>query len=231
MARSFDEQLQDPDAGVASDLDVDSDVLMVFFNGVIAQRGQAPFEFARITSDLGVKRLFLRDTQNSWYHAGVAGVSTNIEGTGAYLAEVAAIADARRVIYVGCSAGGYGALLHGALVGPDSVVAFSPQTFIDRWNRLRFADRRGRRRIPAFRKRFPRAPMQDLRPVLASHPGTTRYDLYHGSIRLDRIHARRLEPLPGVRRHELPVHKHLVVKAMRESGELSQILEAAVREG
>src|SRR5437773_9754370 len=49
-------------------IDADSSTLLVAFGGINRGVGMPLFEFKRITEPLGVKRLFVRDPRQAWYH-------------------------------------------------------------------------------------------------------------------------------------------------------------------
>jgi hypothetical protein len=137
-----------------------------------------------------------------------------------------------RVVTVGTSAGGYAALLLGSLIGAHDVLAFSPQTFIDRWHRLWHRDRRWKKEMravqssPGLIRRY-----LDLRRPLASSGVGTRFQLHFCERhRLDRIHARRLAGLPGV---DLVSHAeggHRLVRFLRDQGRLPKLLLRALTE-
>jgi hypothetical protein len=152
-------QFGDPDHGLACDLEPDSDTLVVAFGGIAGGLGTPPFEFFRILSRIGVKKAFVRDHHQAWYHRGVKGVGRDIDAVSRHLRELCA---GRRAIFVGNSAGGYAALLFGAAIGAE-VHAFSPQTFISHGLRKEHGDRRWQAEIGAF---TPDPRYEDLLPLL-----------------------------------------------------------------
>ena len=60
----------------------DSRTLLLAFGGMVGRIGIPPFEFFSLTGEMPVKRLFVRDLRQAWYHRG-------IPGHGASLPEVA----------------------------------------------------------------------------------------------------------------------------------------------
>ncbi|KOO33948.1 endonuclease exonuclease phosphatase family protein [Chrysochromulina tobinii] len=109
--------------------------------------GVARHEFVGACRRCGASHaLFVRDARRSWYllglgeHGGAAlsgreGFDSVVD---AVEREVAALRPAR-VVVVGASMGGYAAIRAGIALRADSVVAFSPQVFIDREERSRLA--------------------------------------------------------------------------------------------
>ena len=109
--------------------------------------GVARHEFVGACRRCGASHaLFVRDARRSWYllglgeHGGAAlsgreGFDSVVD---AVEREVAALRPAR-VVVVGASMGGYAAIRAGIALRAESVVAFSPQVFIDREERSRLA--------------------------------------------------------------------------------------------
>src|SRR5919198_1155414 len=64
------------------------------FGGRIDDTGRVPvYEFARSLGSLPLKRVFVRDHAQAWYHKGVAGVASDIEAVADRLREIASYAD------------------------------------------------------------------------------------------------------------------------------------------
>jgi hypothetical protein len=234
MVSGFDDALEhvleDTERGVLCDLDATGDALLIAFGGLYGELLIAPFEFFNLLQDVPVKRVFLRDLDRSWYQQGVRGVAATVDGTASWLRSIVRESGATRVVTLGTSAGGFAALLFGALLGASEAHAFSPQTTVTRRHRLRYRDTRWHHDIVAMRRATHDRPTYlDVRPVLAAAPAsTTRYHVYYGTKeRGDVPHATRLEGLPGVTLHAYP-RGHRLVKHLRDSGELAEILHRAV---
>ncbi len=232
--RRFVDLTNDPSVGAAFDLESPSTTLLVAFGGMPGHMGMAPFEFFTISSDLGVKKAYLRDLEHAWYHAGVRAFGDDVEAVAEKLRSVVSVVAPRRVVFAGNSAGGWAALLFGALVGANLVLAFSPQTLLvaselaaagdDRWDAL--IEQSGDARL--WDERY-----VDLRPILAAHPpppGGAREIHYDASFDLDAFHAERLADLPGVTVHGHPRGRHGLIRYLRATGALAEILRDAVAE-
>ncbi len=219
-----------PDDGspIRRDYAAASDVLLVVFSGLKKNPRALPgFSFKNPTDGIRVKKLFLRDLDRAWFLKGLRGVTTNVEETVAFLRAEAATVGARRIVLTGYSLGGFAALLYGARLGADEVQAFSPQTFVSFWRRLRCGDHRWRRYV--WRLNLGNTGRyQDLQPVLRQ-AGSTRFHIHFArDSRLDPRHAEHLRGLPGVTLHEHPQGGHRLVTALHECGELRLILTDAV---
>jgi dienelactone hydrolase len=203
------------------------DTMLVAFGGIRGEIAIPPFEFFSVVGDIPVTKVFVRDLDQAWYQRGVRGLGTSVAETAVALEHLVRERRARRVVMTGNSAGGFAAILFGRMLGVDGVVAFAPQTFIDRWNRLRHRDHRWKAEIRALRHRPPSAPVLDLRRAVraAVVPVEIHYDR---SFRLDALHAERLDGQPGVQLHPYRGGSHNLVRTLRDTGDLKQILTYAL---
>ena len=228
----FAEEANDRANGHAWDVDAPSTSLLVAFGGLGGHMGLPPFEFFRITQDLSVKKGYIRDIAGAWYHHGVDGLGDTIDAVAAHLRVLIDESGARHVVFAGNSAGGYAALLFGALVGVNQVMSFAPQTTIrsdqlaegndDRWTaRLMRASK-----FEPLEERY-----LDLREMLLRNPPPGDSDFavhYPRDFELDAFHARRLSGVPGIELIEHDNGDHGLIRRLRDSGRLSQMLQAAV---
>ena len=232
MSTSFQDKLADPTKSIITDFSVPSRAVLVAFGGLRGELDIPPFEFFRLTVQVPVKKIFVRDLGQAWYHRGVPGIARDVDELAVYLKSAVQQADVQRVVTVGTSAGGYAALLLGSLMEVDDVHAFSAQTFLGRWNRLRHRDGRWKRQVRAVHgSRTVIRRYLDLKRVFASRRVGTCFHLHFcDNHRLDRIHAQRLGGLPGVKLLPYPEGGHRLVKFLRDQDRLQQLLLRAVGE-
>jgi hypothetical protein len=199
--------------GIVCDLEPDSRRLVVTFGGLIAElatvgpatdgRDSTPvFEFARSLGSVPLKKVYVRDHAGVWYHRGVAGVGPDVDSVAQHLRELTA--EAGEVVMIGNSAGGYAALLFGALLGSE-VHAFNPQTLIDSPVDARYAD---------------------LLPLLAQSEG--RFHVYYSAGGDDEVQAERLRALPRVTLHPLDSPGQDLLKTLRAGGWMRSFVRALV---
>src|SRR4051794_31750462 len=95
--------------------------------------GMPVFEFFSLLAreDPEVKRVFVRDLRQAWYQHGIEGIGADVPEAATRLRRLAADSGAERVVTIGASAGGFGAILFGALVEGGEGHAFSPPTVPD----------------------------------------------------------------------------------------------------
>lgn len=186
---------------------VKTDTLFVSFSGYAKQYGGIPrFEFVNFfTKHFNEFNChFYVDTYTSCYHKGISGISNNIDETVEYLRNE--IKDYKNVVFIGCSSGGYAAILFGSLLSVTSVVAFTPPTIrID---------------INIDEK------YRDIRKYINN---TTKYYLY-GDLSVSNkkdphhiSHCERISHFPNV---FITKRDKINLKNIRDSGELYQILHS-----
>jgi len=208
-----------------------SGTLLLGFGGMVGKIGIPPFEFFSLTRSTPVKRLFVRDLRQAWYHRGVAFHGSTLAEVAESLREILERHEIDRLVVAGCSAGGYAALVFGTLLGADTVLCFAPQTVLDldilaAMDDHRWDDRLGRHAAAgAIDARF-----TDLRQLLPeARCADTAYRIYFSqALHADRLHAERLSGLAGVRLYGFGGASHNIARSLRESGALRRVLEGAL---
>ncbi len=220
--------------GLSLDMSADSSTLLVAFGGLAQEVGMPPFEFFGATGGLPVKRLFVRDPRQAWYHLGIIGHGRSIEAVGDSLGRLIARHDVERLVVTGNSMGGYAALIFGTLLRADVALCFAPQTVVDldvlgEMNDHNWDRRLGELRAAnALEERW--LDLGEALPRVAN--GHTRYEVYFDEgYRVDRLHAERIGGVPGTRLYRFGRGGHHIAKALRESGALEMILRRALLAG
>jgi len=116
----------------------------------------------------------------------------------------------------------------------SAVHAFSPQTFVCKSKRFIHRDRRWQEQIANLqRAKSAQSELYDLKRVLESRKSeNTRFHIYFSTIdRLDKIHAGRMKAVPNVFLHPYNDGGHGLVKHLRDSGLLKNILLEALNGG
>ena len=204
-----------------------TDVLFLSFGGVRMGSGMPPFEFTASLSSKGVPGYFIKDFRQSWYHEGLLGISEDLEGTHRYLQQLVARHNCKRLVTLGNSAGGYAAILFGALLGADRVTAFAPQVEVtrdvvkqyaayDSPPPAQFLDKN--KAVPALDK------------FLEGRAGLPRIQVYYAAD--NRADSRGAARLAGFDRVELrPIAgtaNHSIAAELKRSGQLNGILEELI---
>lgn len=161
-----------------------SDVLVIFFSGTGKRNGK--FDFWRVGNTFDDNVLFVSDGGNLWYQEGVAGLGNTIEKTVVNIRRWCRALGIKRIVTVGSSMGGYGAVLYGSLL-KAKVLALSFDSI------LRLPTSPSAKHMPADA----RALHPDLVPVIES--AGTRVHIYAGEMyTMDIVSALRMASLPSV---------------------------------
>jgi hypothetical protein len=221
------------EGAIELDLDRDGDTLLVTFGGI--QQGMGgipPFEFRRITEGLRAKLVYVRDPAQSWYHGVLPGIGRGLPALQDAVAGALARSGASRLVCIGNSMGGYAALVVGSALGADRVLSFSPQTFLSRWLRMWYRERRWEPKVGnAWRSDSAVRAAFDLRRYLARPNWGDATVFADSAHRLDRIHAMRVSSLPRLRTEWVEGGGHALVRILRDSGALEAVLRQACGNG
>jgi hypothetical protein len=228
---SFRRGLERPDAPLSLQMRPRSRTLLIAFGGMRGELGMPPFEFFKATEGISVKRLFVRDLRQAWYHRGIPGHGDTIEQAAAALGGLVARHRVQRLVVAGNSAGGYAALLFGTLLDADVALCFAPQTVLDLDVLAAFDDHRWDEQIVALARDGVLDPrFADLSVALPTleRPRTSFQVYFDASFDVDRLHAERVAPVPGVVLHPQAGGKHGIAREMRDSGQLDEVLRRAL---
>lgn len=227
----FRRNLEDPGVALSMDMAGDSRTLLLAFGGMVGKIGIPPFEFFSLTGGIPVKRLFVRDLRQAWYHRGIPDHGATLAEVADSLRRLLARHEVDRLVVAGTSAGGYAALVFGTLLGADSVLCFAPQTVLDLDILAAMDDHRWDHRLgPHVAASVVDDRFTDLRRVLPdARRADTSYRIYFDdSLRGDRLHAERLAGLAGVRLYRFGHGSHNIARSLRANGALERVLRRAL---
>jgi len=221
--------MAEPWAGLLQRIDVESDTVVLSFGGLMGHR--PIHEGGRFLSDWPVKQVLVRDFDGVWYQRGVRGVGDSVPEVAGRLRGVVAASGAARVVTTGGSAGGFAALLFGALIEADVTVVFSPQTVVAPKPREEIGDRRWATAVDRLVELCGEAPPHgDVVPAIEGRevPGTV--EIYYAEDEpLDVRHAERLAHLEGVELHPREAGGHHLARRLSRSGQYAEIMQRAMQ--
>lgn len=109
-----------------------SDTLIVTFAGMGWKNSVPTFIFHNyLKSYNNVDKLFLRDLKMRYYLTGLKNNTSNFSETVEFIKNMTVDKDYKKIIAIGCLAGGYAAILYGNLLKFSKIIAFSPQTVLN----------------------------------------------------------------------------------------------------
>ncbi len=225
-------QLEADERSLSMQMEADTSTLLLAFGGMNQRIGIPPFEFFSLTGEIPVKRMFVRDLRQAWYHLGIPGAGDDLRSVRTLLAELMQQHGVRRLVVAGGSAGGYAALVYGTLLRADTVLCFSPQTTLDRSQLHRIGDRRWDDLLAPLIRRGQLDPeWVDLAVALPREQApATRYEVFvDDSLDTDRRHAERLRGVSGLRLYRFGAGGHTLVRELRDNGALGVVLRRALQ--
>jgi hypothetical protein len=187
--------------------------LVVAFTGVGHGLSGLPFDFHRSVSGLDCAALFVRDLACSWYQYTDGSIGETVKR----IHRSAEHVGADRIICLGNSMGGFGAILFGHLAGAHAVLAFSAQTAISPEATAALGDFRW----TEYQSRIASYPHGDLASL---PPPARRTTLCYGDQALDVAHAERLPLDWGSERIVVKGAGHAAAKHMKARGDLIPLL-------
>ncbi len=226
MSINFEKEIIDTHSSISMDGSFPGQPLLVAFGGIAGELGIPPFEFFNLSKEFNVNRIYVRDLTQSWYQMGLPGLADNVEEVSLVLKEKISELNANKVVFIGNSMGGYAAILFGILLNADIVHAFSPQTFINRFHRFIYRDRRWRKYLTNVYKNSHKKYF-DLRKVIHQDSRKLHCEIniyYSSNHRLDKIHAEHMKNIGIITLHSYAEGGHRLVKTLRDEGSLKSII-------
>ena len=203
--------------------------LLVSFGGIKMGLGMPVFEFYKSLNGVECDKMFLKDIHQAWYHKGISNECSDIDKVLEVLMFEIGKSDYKNICFMGNSMGGYAAILFGTILNITNIIAFSPQTFIDKENRNIFGDDRWKDQLESVYK-YPKAKKEffDLKKHFneSSFKYSGRIEIYYSiNDKLDRVHAELLKAHDCVFLNTYEKGGHQLVKDLRATGKLSEIFE------
>jgi hypothetical protein len=94
--------------------------------------GDSQYALASTLEKENISTIYVRDQTNAWYFNGVRGLSTDVMSTVSGINDLLSKIKHTKTIFFGVSAGGFAAILYGALCNADLVVTVNPQTLLQK---------------------------------------------------------------------------------------------------
>jgi predicted esterase YcpF (UPF0227 family) len=213
--------------------DNDSDTLLITFAGMGWKDSIPTFIFYNfLKSYTNIDKLFLRDINCRYYISGIKNSTTCFKETIDMYRELISRKKYKKIVALGCSAGGYAAILYGQLLGLDKVIAFSPQTVLTRRKEDLIGDIYN---APKTCKWLRTLHLDDEEYQKALDLNNYRHftcpvDIHYsvnGNKGADKKHAIYLES-SNCTIIEHPGNDHMIALTLRDKGKLKEIIDKAI---
>lgn len=206
----------------------ESQPLIIAFGGLAGELGIPRFEFLKIASTLPASKVFIRDPYQAWYQFGISPQINTVNKLAQSIQTlIVEPSKAPKVLTIGNSAGGYAALLFGCLIKADVILAFSPQTYIERngWKKEdgRFGEQIQQANLTRNKS------FLNLRPLVANNLNADINVYACLNHALDLRHAMRLHQLPQTKLHLFNEGGHGLANRLKETGQLKDIISKALQ--
>ena len=108
-----------------------SDILIISFSGMGWKNSIPTFNFYNMFKSYKfIDKLFLRDIKCKYYLTGLQNNTKTFQETIEFIKKLTEVKQYRKIIAIGCSSGGFAAILYGHLLKFTKVIAFSPQVVL-----------------------------------------------------------------------------------------------------
>lgn len=204
-----------------------SNYLLVSFGGIEHGIGVPIFEFYNGLKGIECDKVFFRDLNQMWYQKGVDAEIDSISKITNKLKSIIESKKYKRVLFLGNSMGGYAAILFGLILKVDAVLAFAPQTFIDKKSRFLNKDRRWAEQLNNVHsnKRREEQFFNLKKWMKTNNNENTHIEIYVSSVdKLDVRHIKNIQHYTNISIKKIEDGGHRVVKSLRDNGKLNEIL-------
>lgn len=195
-------------------------IALTSYNDINSKENSFDFEsFAN--SDL-FSAVLIKDLNNTWYTGGIPGAGANFTEVVTFLREICQ--NYKRVMVIGDSMAGYGALLYGMHINADKIIALSPQTTVSYAENMMMGDTRFVNWFKLIRD-FPED-AKNLREGMRNS-GARSVDVFVSTNdRQDVPHARNLEGIEGVNVTYIDAFDHWMTSQFKRYGILREIVSS-----
>lgn len=205
-----------------------SNQLTIAFAGLGTGLCEVRHDFYNLTSGLDCSKIFVKDRSSCWYQQGI---NTDINTIPLLLDKLKSeieILNPVRITCIGISAGGYAALLFGALLQVDIVHAFGPQTFLSPIMQSKFnmnSEFLGQQLSKMYSLGITTSPYFDIKHWLSKNINT-KYKIHICNQHIGDIkHAYYIVDLPNVEIIEYECTQHSPAAFLKQNGQLANVLE------
>ncbi len=213
--------------------DNSGDTLLVLFAGMGWKKSIPTFIFYNFLKEYkNIDKLFLRDITCRYYLTGLRNITKDLNSTIEFIRNLTSKKKYKKIVALGCSAGGYAAILYGHLLKFTNVTVFSPQVVLNNKKTDLIGDTYNAPKTCEFLKNknpddeFYQKCL-DLKNFI---PFDTKINIYYSERAnngADKKHALYLES-ENCKVIENSGNNHLLALELRDKGELKEIIDKLI---
>ncbi|NOT84851.1 MAG: hypothetical protein HOP02_08760, partial [Methylococcaceae bacterium] len=208
------------------DFETDANNLVISFTGFKGNLGGVFYNrYPWIIDNIRTHKIFMNDTQNIWYLKGIPSITYSMEENIQFIQELVSRKKYKKIMCVGTSMGGYMSLLIGYLIQATDIIAFAPQIFLDKDNRIKYKDARWAGALKALPKSVNQKYL-DLSLLYQEKTNLiTKIQIHYGrQLTLDTKHIEHLGEYPNIELYPYDIEEHYIPKYLDEQGLLRKII-------
>lgn len=175
--------------------------------------------------DLNVNKIFLLDEKKMWYLKGFDKTTNNVSTSVKLLEKYIDDMNVKKVTCIGTSAGGYAAILYGALLAVDQVIVYGAQTFLDKDTRVKYNDNRWETRIDKIYRFKNLHKYLNLNKYITKAPNTTFHLYLCKNCELDASHIWNIITNKNINIHAYECKKNNVSEFLKKRNLLLDTLK------
>lgn len=213
--------------------DNNSNTLLITFAGMGVKGSVPTFIFHNFLKCYSIiDKLFLRDMKCQYYVSGLKNQTSSLQETIDFIKRKISSKKYDKIIALGCSAGGFAAILFGQLLNFTKIIAFAPQTVLNERKETLIGDTyNAYSTCISLRKRLPNdefyhscLDLKNLQPF--NVPVVIHYSA-SGNKGVDKKHALYLDD-EKCETFEHPGSDHMIALTLRNHGKLKKIIDSAI---
>lgn len=209
-----------------------SDVLFITFAGLGCKGTLPTFIFHNYLKQYTtIDKLFLRDIKCKYYLTGLKNSTKDIDETVKFIKKLISVKKYKKIIGLGCSAGGFAAILFGNILNFTKVIAFSPQVVINNDKIEIVKDNVNAPNTCKYLSKYSTNNFYTKCLNLKSFmPFTTSVDIHYSKSSLKGVDKRHAEYIKHEKCDliEYESNNHLLALELRNSGKLKEIIEKEI---
>jgi len=181
----------------------------------------------RVTENYTFSKFWLRDTSKAYWHGELPGIDIGVINLAKFISGKIKESEAKKVMMMGLSMGGYGALLLGCLCNVDLVLSFSGQTYLPDHRRVKYKLYEKWKNIKVLEENI------DLKILFDKHNknNKTVYKLFYGDENVgDKKYAKHIEKHRGVELFPVNTNKHNTAGPIINSGLFDKLIKDFLEE-